>query len=207
MNQDKQYILFYSNKCQHSNHLLSILNNANHIKSQVYFFCIDDNYNNIPKGITSVPTLLLKENNNIIVGKSIFQWLSNKLNNNQPQQQSNNNNQQFNNNNQNIQQQQTINNGGEPMAWHGAEMGNAFSDNYSFLDSDVSVEGMGGNSIAHSFSFLNENNTNYRPPNNQIGGNIEKPQMSNNEKDKLSQSMERMMAQRDQEIQAPIQRF
>ncbi len=35
------------------------------------------------------------------------------------------------------------------------EMGHKFSDSYSLLDDDTSVEGNGGASFQHSFSFLN----------------------------------------------------
>jgi hypothetical protein len=176
-NQNSKYLLFYSNRCNHCKEFLSKLTKTN-LKDSFSFFCIDNNYQNIPKGIKSVPTLLFKEDNNIIVGKTIFGWLNDQIS---PKKQSENPD--------------------DPLAWHGAEMGGAYSDNYSFLDSDTSAEGTGGSSIAHSFSFLSDGTPQIGSENN----NVESSQES--QKDRLTQNMENMMSQRDSEIQAPVQRF
>lgn len=179
-NKQTKYILFYSNRCNHCENFINQLN-KNHIRNDFDFICIDNNYQNIPPTIKSVPTVILKESNNILIGKSIFNWLNEMTNQN---------------NNQNQQQQQV----GEPMAWHGNEMGCSYSDNYSFLDSDVSAQGSGGSLIAHNFSFISDNaqNNTQFPQNNQT---------EHKEKDELTKNMERMMAQRDQEVSGPVQRF
>lgn len=180
-NQKTNYILFYSNRCNHCRSFINQLNKTD-LKNQFSFFCIDNNYQNIPANIKSVPSILFKGNNNVLVGKSIFNWLDEQNKpkiNNQP------------------------NNEG-PLAWHGAEMGGSMSDNYSFLDSDTSAEGTGGASIAHNFSFLSEGNPQFNSP------EIQQNNSDNSdprEKDQLTQNMEIMRAQRDNEVAGPVQRF
>ena len=177
-NQKTKYILFYSNRCNHCRTLINQLNKSD-LKNQFNFFCIDNNYKNIPPNINSVPSILFKENNNVLVGKGVFHWLDEqtkpKINNQQ--------------------------NPDGPLAWHGAEMGGTYSDNYSFLDSDTSAQGTGGASIAHNFSFLSEPNQQFNSPEmNQSNDNTR-------EKDQLTQNMEIMMAQRDKEVPGAVQRF
>ena len=90
----------------------------------------------------------------------------------------------------------------DPLAWHGAEMGGTYSDNYSFLDSDTSAEGTGGASIAHNFAFLSDGNPQFNSPDTQQNNSSE-----NNVKDQLTQNMEIMMSQRDKEVPGAVQRF
>ena len=179
MNKQTKYVLFYSNRCNHCKSFITRLK-QNNMEIDFDFFCIDNNYQNIPPQIKSVPTILFKENNNLMIGKSVFNWLdeqSKPVTNNQTPQEG-------------------------PLAWHGAEMGCSYSDNYSFLDSDTSAEGTGGASIAHNFAFLSDGNTQFNSPEKQQ--NISSQQ---NVKDQLTQNMELMMAQRDKEVQGPVQRF
>ena len=122
-----------------------------------------------------------KFNNTILIGKSVFNWL----------------NEQTTTTNTNIEQNQD-----GPLAWHGAEMGGAMSDNYSFLNSDTSAQGSGGAAIAHNFSFLTDGNQKFNSPNTQEN-NFSKTK----EKDQLTQNMEIMMSQRDNDVTGPIQRF
>jgi hypothetical protein len=178
-NKQTKYVLFYSNRCNHCKTFITQLN-KNNIKSDFDFFCIDNNYKNIPPQIKSVPTILFKENNNLMIGKSVFNWLDEQIKpvtNNQASQEG-------------------------PLAWHGAEMGCSYSDNYSFLDSDTSAEGTGGASIAHNFSFLSDGNPQFNSPEMQQNNSSKQ-----NVKDQLTQNMELMMAQRDKEVQGPVQRF
>ena len=181
MNNNKQtrYVLFYSNRCNHCKNFITQLNKTS-IKSEFDFFSIDNNYQNIPPQIKSVPTILFKENNNLMVGKSVFNWL----------------NEQSKPKTQNQQSQDG------PLAWHGAEMGCSYSDNYSFLDSDTSAEGTGGASIAHNFAFLSDGNPQFNSPEMQQNNSSE-----SNVKDQLTQNMEIMMAQRDKDVSGPVQRF
>ena len=177
-NNQTKYVLFYSNRCNHCKNFITQLN-KNNIKSEFDFFSIDNNYKSIPPQIKSVPTILFKGNNNLMVGKNVFNWLSEQ---NKPKIQ------------ENTQQE-------GPLAWHGAEMGCSYSDNYSFLDSDTSAEGTGGASIAHNFSFLSDGTPQFNSPEMQQNNN------ESNVKDQLTQNMEIMMAQRDKEVPGAVQRF
>jgi hypothetical protein len=184
-NREIKYVLFYSNKCIHCKNLMNQMN-KNNIKSKFNFFCIDDNYNKIPSSIKSVPSILFKDNNTILVGKSVFNWLNEQTTNTPSQ---------------NEQNQEPQNQDG-PLAWHGAEMGGAMSDNYSFLNSDTSAQGTGGASIAHNFSFLSDGNQKFNSPDtkdNSFSGT--------REKDQLTQNMEIMMSQRDNDVSGAVQRY
>ena len=89
---------------------------------------------------------------------------------------------------------------GGPNPWHNQEMGgNSFSDCYSFLDGDSTNS---SDAIPHQFSYLGETNSINTPQ--ESGGNnnqIEQPQND------ISQRMEMLQSQREQEINAPVQRI
>lgn len=161
--------IYYSNKCQHSKELINVIN-KNGNRNNYSYVCVDNSP--VPPFIKSVPTLLISENNNnkILVGEEIFSTITT--------------------NNSNSSQ-----NGVDPEAWHGNEMGGSYSDMYSFIEDNSS-------SISHSFSFLNGNPNTIA--NTQISGN----NTTNNEhKDKLSQDMESLMQRRDQDMPNVIQRI
>jgi len=185
-NRQVDKILFYSNRCSHCKEFLRKLENTS-FKDSFNYFCVDNNYQGLPDNINSVPTILFKENNNILIGNAIFEWLDKT---------------------QSAQiQSQTQNKNEEVLAWHSAEMGSSFSDNYSFLGNDTSSKGNGGNSIAHSFSFLNGSDSYFKENGMPKGMGGNQNNSMKKEKDQLTQNMERMMNQRDREIPGPIQRF
>ena len=173
MNKNKD-ILFFSKFCNHCNQFNEKLNKSQ-LKEHLLFFCIDNNRDKTPSFIKAVPSLLTKDKQ-IISGKQLFEWLEEQL---------------------------ASCASDDPLAWHNNEMGAAFSDHYSFLDSDTSAEGTGGSSIAHNFSFLNSNSSGLNP--NQIST----PTDVNHQvkKDPLTQRMEAFMADRDQDMPQQINRI
>ena len=193
MSQNKN-ILFYSNYCQHSKICLDKVNKSN-LRNDVIFFCVDENRSKIPSFITCVPTFLTS-NKDIIHGQPLFRYLDSQIKN----QGSQNQNQNHPTNN-NVQTNDL-----DPLAWHGNEMGSAFSDHYSFLDVDTSAEGAGGQSIAHSFEFLNGPNNGYTNINN---NEINTPEefTKSNKTDALSQRMEQLKASRDCDVPQGISRI
>ena len=178
--------IYYSNKCQHSRELITLIT-KNNVKNLFEYRCVDTS-NNIPPTIRSVPTLFVQDNQNnkLMVGEEIFNYINTLTQNNQD------------NNNQNIDQSNVAE--GDPAAWHINEMGNSYSDMYSFIDDKSS-------SIGHSFSFLEGSElitNNIDNSNMNMSG-----QMSNNNeyKDKLSQDVDKLMQTRDNDLPRGIQRI
>ena len=176
-------ILYYSNYCENSKKLLSIITKSN-IKNDIHFICIDkrikrdnktyivlENNNQIvlPNTITCVPSiLLLNENYRILTGDDIYRLIEPII------QKSN---------------QKAVNNNGEPLAYMiDSKYDNISSDNFSFLDqntNDLSTRGNGGMRQMHNYAsidFLEKIDTppdEYSP--DKIGDvDIEKLQISRN---------------------------
>ena len=104
--------IYYSNKCQHSKELITVIN-KNGNRNNYSYVCVDNSP--IPAFIKSVPTLLISENNNnkILVGEEIFATITND----------------------NSSSPSDCN----PEAWHGNEMGGSYSDMYSFIEDNSSI--------------------------------------------------------------------
>lgn len=148
-------ILYYSNYCEHSRNLLSVLTKSN-LLEKTHFLCIDKRIkknnktyiiteNNkeilLPNNISSVPTLLLmKENFKTITGNGIIDYFkpyiveSNKKN---------------------------TNNNEEPSAFTldtFQSNSNITSDNFSFLDQssdELSTKGQGGMRQMYNYAAIN----------------------------------------------------
>lgn len=106
--------IYYSNKCQHSKELITIIN-KNGNRNNYSYICVDNSP--VPPFIKSVPTLLISENNNnkILVGEEIFTVIGTNSNKTSTQMD------------------------GNPEAWHSNEMGSAYSDMYSFIEDNSSI--------------------------------------------------------------------
>ena len=170
---EKNYTLFYSNHCNFCKQFLLKLNKLE-LKKEFSFYCVDNN--KAPPYVRSTPTLLLRNEQKNIKGKDAFDWIEEYI--------------------------KKIEINSNPLAWHAEEMGSSMSDNYSFLNDDISSKGNGGNSISHSFSFLNEKNINspINTDNNENG----KINRNGNE---LSDKMEYMQKLRDSDTPVSIQRI
>ena len=151
-------LFFYSSYCRHCKNLIQKLNESP-LSSLIKYVCIDSKSvrDKLPKYIVSVPTLVVGNTNQILVGKNISDWIcleSTKHANvhhlhhkpqipERPTQ------------NTHAQKNQVQIANLEPGPWHNNEM-NAFSDMYSFIDIDTSAQGNGGMSMIHNFETICE---------------------------------------------------
>ena len=150
-------LLFYSNRCPHSKQFLTEC--QRHNIQAFHKICIDNTpRERIPAIVTSVPALVFAGNNRCVQSEQAFQWLQQQVHEQQQRRQ---------------QQQQAGLAGnqapenagaGEPSAWQSTEMGDSFSDTYSFLDNSFTETGAGqplkentggsGSTIPKNFAFL-----------------------------------------------------
>ena len=70
-------LLFYSNQCKYCKELAQLLNKYN-ITDQFITICVDDKNLKLPKIVTSVPLVIMKESNVILEGDQIFDFLNKK---------------------------------------------------------------------------------------------------------------------------------
>jgi len=66
------FILFYSNKCKHSQKAIQIINKHN---INIEKICIDDNKIKLPSFLKVVPTIIDKKNPQPLEGNNVFGWL------------------------------------------------------------------------------------------------------------------------------------
>jgi len=152
-------ILYYSNFCEHSKKLISVLSKSA-ISKDIHFICIDKRIKDnkkvyiilpneqkiiMPENVTKVPALLLlNQNYQVLYGESIYDYFK-------PQETKIN--------------QVATNNHLEPLAFSLGGLNNGFnsgvaSDNYSFLDMDsdeLGTKGNGGLRQMHNYFSLNAN--------------------------------------------------
>jgi len=191
-------ILYYSKECKHSRQILSTFSQNTQILNK--FDLVDIAQNAPPKYITAVPSLLIPKDNgeaDMLVGKSVFEWLNNLLQQHQAQQQQQQQppGQQQHPPGQQPPQQQPS--GGisdfDPCTMNG------FSDNFSFL-------GDGNDKpIDHNFSFLgggDENLINPSQVQNSGGGGPSK----DGKKSDMERAYEQFKNNRDTDIPQQIRR-
>ena len=154
-------VLYYSNYCQHSKELISLLSKSK-LKEEVHFICIDRRSKKngatyimlengqellLPPNVRSVPALLLlNRGHRVLLGEEIKSHLIQKEHK--------------------IQQQSTQMNG-EPLAFSMGQFGDILSDNYSFLDQssdEMSAKGNGGMRQMHNYVSLHQNDSIETPP-------------------------------------------
>ena len=68
-------ICYYSNHCKYSKELLEEINRFNIKENKIQLYCIDNNRNNLPSLLKSVPTII--DNSIPYVGESAFDLLTN----------------------------------------------------------------------------------------------------------------------------------
>ena len=71
-----EFVLIYSNECPHSKECIDMIKKSN-MNRKVKLVDIR-NLSSIPKGITSVPTMINTRNNELIIGDTLFKWLQNE---------------------------------------------------------------------------------------------------------------------------------
>lgn len=163
-------LLYYSNYCTNSNNILAKLSKSS-VKKDIHFICIDKRYkrdnktyivleNNdsiiLPENITSVPALLLLNNNfKILYGNEILSYLN-------PIEETNN--------------QISTNFNGEPTSFmFNSNSSHIVSDNYSFLNQnsdELSAKGDGGLRQLYSYSTLQNDDRIVTPPDDYLPDKI-----------------------------------
>ena len=187
-------ILYYSKECKHSRQILSTFAKNSQILNK--FDLVDIAQNAPPKYITAVPSLLIPKDNgeaDMLVGKSVFDWLNNLLQQNSNQQQQH----------QQQQQQQQAPHQQQPSGgisdFDPCTM-NGFSDNFSFLGD--------GNAkpIDHNFSFLGGGDDNLINPSQvqNSGGGMGSD--NDGKKSDMERAFEQFKNSRDNDIPQPIRR-
>ena len=202
-------LLYYSNRCKHSNDVLQLIQ-AHNLHN--HFNLLDIAKNQVPNYIKSVPSLLIPKGNgeaDLLVGSNLFKWINNSfLNKQMPQQQQQNFVQETNGkkqiNHEALNKQAASNlakNEKKDISDYEPGTMNGFSDNFSFLSDDGPID--------HNFSFLGGGNS--IPGNKQLP--FEERQSSsdvNNQqkKNEMDKAYEQMMSARtnDAAIPAPITR-
>ena len=145
------HILFYSNRCQHSQQFIQLLKQVG-IAEEITQVCIDHTpRHRIPGTVKSVPTLVIAGSLTPLVGDQAFLWLQEESRKKQEQRKQQA--QQYAAMGGNTQSNPNTTND-NPEAWHSAEMdGCSYSDAYSFIGADTTAQGR-GSSIPKSFAFL-----------------------------------------------------
>lgn len=110
-NNNKNLVLFYSNKCLHSKEFITLLHKDTNLNNQTTKVNVDNPNIKIPPYIKSVPSLIINENNkpNLLVGSKIFDWYNQR-------------------HKQNISKESI-------MDWDPCTM-SGYSDGFSYLDND-----------------------------------------------------------------------
>ena len=76
MNKQNQNILFYSERCNMCEHLISILQNEQLLNS-FNLICIDNiPSQSLPKNLNCVPTAIITQNNLVLEKNDIFKWIN-----------------------------------------------------------------------------------------------------------------------------------
>jgi hypothetical protein len=191
-------ILYYSKQCKHSRDILSIFTNNSDFLNM--FDLIDIAHNTPPEYIKAVPALLIPKNNgeaDMLVGKSVFDWINNLLKQKNDSGESNNNNNDPNNNSGAPPAMQDNPNTGisdfDPCTMNG------FSDNFSFLGDGNENEK--SKPIDHNFSFLNSDNNNLINPTE-----FKESSGKNNVKSDMERAYESFKNNRDTDIPQQIRR-
>ena len=195
-------LLFYSNKCQNCKKIVSEINQTP-VRSAIRYVCIDDKNirAKLPQYIKSVPTLVVGGSNQIHVGNQILGFIKMMSMKTVKQQEKK----------PEIRVRHAVSehkNEG-PLSFSMSEMGNSYSDNYSFVDIDGSSQGNGGTSISHSFDFIGKRNYSAHQ-NSELTQNVSSYgsiEQKNENENELSKKMEKLMASRSIDVPAAPQRM
>ena len=181
MNDTEAFILFYSNKCKHCKDFIislqkldtTLYNNFNKI-------CVDNNPN-IPKAIESVPTIIVPSHQYPLTDNAVFMWLETMASQYSSQSKPNGGGQTQPEPNQ-PSGTDSNENENSISPYVACEMGNSFSDSFSFLESEKPLE--------HNYTFLESNSSGSAPndinaPNamnsqNYTTEDLERPKMESN---------------------------
>lgn len=171
MTNNNSFILFYSNYCDHSKDFLLKLKKLNISLFNKFTKISVDNNSKIPKGIESVPTIIVPSHNYPLTDNSVFIWLDTMANEyceeDKPE---------------DIQDNEIL-----PFVKN--EMGHSFSDNFSFLESD--------GPLSHSFSFIDNQPEPIKENINAPIPTMERPDSSKNSDNKFNINIEEFKNSRE----------
>lgn len=171
----KDHIIYYSNYCETSKRLIQTLHGRVDPGS-CDFICVDYPSSNVPPMIQYVPTIVMPRQSTVLAGDQTIQWASQQSAHTQQRPQvSSRQAEPSRAQNQASRQAQGSETGGEgyhqkqvyhmdqagsgknevdQLAWLPGEMNGAYSTSYSFVETDTSAQGNGGNTLPGSFSFV-----------------------------------------------------
>ncbi len=137
------HICFYSNRCEWSKAFVTELSQTPYHK-EFRFICVDPSPNRpqLPSWLKQIPTLVISGEPEPRTNSEVMNWLYERK--------------MKDGNAKSSATGQLLST--EPEPYMDSEMGERFSDSYSFINSDWSTGGNGGMSIAHNFSFLGGSN-------------------------------------------------
>lgn len=166
------FILFYSNYCQHCKDFLIKLKKMNEDLYNNFTKIAVDGNSKIPKGITSVPTIIVPSHNHPLTDESVFMWLETIA--------------------VDYPCKKNVDNESEKteeiLPFIKNEMGYGFSDNFSFLESE--------GPLAHSFSFIGEDTNSFVPNNDAPIPTMDRPNPTKLE-DSFNVNLEELKNNRD----------
>ena len=171
-------ICFYSNQDKWSKAFIEELSNTPWVK-EFEFICADPSPSrpNLPKWLKQVPTLVIDgDKEPIKTDTEVMNWLYERKMREMPKKPS---------------AAAVI--GGEPASYIGNEMEGFGNAGYSFLDSDTSTGGNGGETIPGAFSFLNGNAT----PGDRQGQSIQSQPSRTKKEAMFDQQLDMYKNQRD----------
>ena len=146
MNQGKKNICFYSNQDKWSKVFIEELAKTSWVK-EFQFICVDPSPNrpSLPKWLKQVPTLVIEgDKEPVKTDTEVMNWLYERKMREAPKKPTD----------ASASSSAAVISG-EPSSYINNEMGGFGDAGYSFLDSDTSTGGNGGESIPGTFSFLN----------------------------------------------------
>ena len=164
MESNNSFILFYSNYCKHSkDFLLGLKRKDPNLFNKFTKICVDNS--KVPDGIETVPTILVPTHSFPLTDNNVFEWLDSINGNNNGN--GNGNGNVNTNTNESSSSDGNLENDYGISPYIRSEMGNGFSDGFSFLNENVRLK--------HNFTFLNDNMQNEKPITNINCDNIDRP--------------------------------
>jgi hypothetical protein len=136
------HICFYSNRCEWSKAFITEISQTQYHK-EFRFICVDPSPNRpqLPSWLKQIPTLVISGEPEPRVDNEVMNWLyERKMKDGGAKSGGSANN---------------IPGQNEPEPYLDMEMGGAYGDSYSFINTDTSAQGNGGMSMKHNFTYLN----------------------------------------------------
>ncbi len=174
---NNEYILFYSDKCMHSQELITLLKKDVDLYQRFIKINVGTRGVKIPNFVQSVPTAIIPIGGKakVLVGSNIFNWY-------------------------NDTHKVTIENNSildfDPMGMTG------FSDSFSFIN-----ENSNSQPLKKSYAFITDNITINAPDENAFEGSKSEADVKNKKKSDAERAYEAMVSQRKLEVPRPLQRM